>query len=116
MALLHHHHHWNESRNRPRVFCRCPLVNWLPSSVPEGSHRHMQLYRRVLALPRVRAMMVLVFIARLPAAAGGMVLTLHVAVGLGHGYGAAGTAGAGGADRGPDRRARPWRAIGPVVL
>jgi|tagenome__1003787_1003787.scaffolds.fasta_scaffold20827852_1 MFS family permease len=54
----------------------------------------MQLYRRVLALPRVRAMMVLVFIARLPAAAGGMVLTLHVAVGLGHGYGAAGTAGA----------------------
>jgi MFS family permease len=54
----------------------------------------MQLYRRVLALPRVRAMIVLVFIARLPAAASGMVLTLHVAVGLGHGYGAAGTAGA----------------------
>jgi predicted MFS family arabinose efflux permease len=54
----------------------------------------MQLYRRTLALPGVRAMMVLLFFARLPAAASGMVLTLHVAVGLGHSYGAAGTAGA----------------------
>jgi MFS family permease len=54
----------------------------------------MQLYRRTLALPGVRALMVLVFFARVPAAAGGMVLTLQVAVGLGHGYGTAGTAGA----------------------
>ncbi len=54
----------------------------------------MGLYRRTLALPGVRTLMVLVFFARVPAAAGGMVLTLHVAVGLGHGYGAAGTAGA----------------------
>lgn len=54
----------------------------------------MQLYRRTLALPGVRTLMVLIFVARVPAAAGGMVLTLQVAVGLGHGYGAAGTAGA----------------------
>jgi MFS family permease len=54
----------------------------------------MGLYRRTLALPGVRTLMVLIFFARVPTAAGGMVLTLHVAVGLGHGYGAAGTAGA----------------------
>ena len=54
----------------------------------------MQLYRRTLALPGVRTLMVLVFFARIPLSAAGMVLTLHVAVGLGHGYGAAGTAGA----------------------
>ncbi|MPZ85298.1 MAG: MFS transporter [Actinophytocola sp.] len=54
----------------------------------------MQLYRRTLALPGVRTLMVLVFLARIPMSASGMVLTLHVAVGLGHGYGAAGTAGA----------------------
>ncbi|MGH3876399.1 MAG: MFS transporter [Actinophytocola sp.] len=54
----------------------------------------MGLYRSTLALPGVRTLMVLVFFARVPAAAGGMVLTLQVAVGLEHGYGAAGTAGA----------------------
>lgn len=54
----------------------------------------MQLYRRTLALPGVRTLMVLVFLARIPMSASGMVLTLHVAVGLGHGYGAAGAAGA----------------------
>jgi MFS family permease len=54
----------------------------------------MGLYRRTLALPGVRTLMLLIFFARVPAAAGGMVLTLHVAVGLGRGYGAAGTAGA----------------------
>lgn len=54
----------------------------------------MQLYRRTLALPGVRTLMVLVLLARVPMAASGMVLTLHVAVGLGRGYGAAGTAGA----------------------
>lgn len=54
----------------------------------------MQLYRRMLALPGVRALMVLTFFARIPASAAGMVLTLHVAVNLGRGYGAAGTVGA----------------------
>lgn len=54
----------------------------------------MRLYRRTLALPGVRTVLVLTFFARVPATAGGMVLTLQVAVGLGHGYGAAGTAGA----------------------
>lgn len=54
----------------------------------------MRLYRQTLALPGVRALMVLIFFARIPATAAGMVLTLHVAVGLGRGYGAAGTVGA----------------------
>lgn len=54
----------------------------------------MRLYRRTLALPGVATLMVLVFFARIPLSGAGMVLTLHVAVGLGHGYGAAGTAGA----------------------
>jgi MFS family permease len=54
----------------------------------------MRLYRQTLALPGVRTLLVLVFLAKVPAAAGGMVLTLQVAVGLEHGYGAAGTAGA----------------------
>lgn len=54
----------------------------------------MQMYRRTLALPGVRTLLVLVFFARIPAAAAGMVLTLHVAVTMGRGYGAAGTVGA----------------------
>jgi len=54
----------------------------------------MRLYRQMLALPGVRTLMVLIFFARIPATAAGMVLTLHVAVGLEHGYGAAGLAGA----------------------
>jgi MFS family permease len=54
----------------------------------------MQLYRRTLALPGVRALMILIFFARIPMSAAGMVLTLHVAVGLSRGYGAAGTVGA----------------------
>lgn len=54
----------------------------------------MQLYRQTLALPGVRALMVLVFLARIPASAAGMILTLHVAVTLGRGYGAAGLVGA----------------------
>lgn len=53
----------------------------------------MQLYRQLLALPGVRTLMVLVFLARIPATAAGMVLTLHVAVTLGRGYGAAGLVG-----------------------
>jgi MFS family permease len=54
----------------------------------------MRLYRRTLALPGVRTLLVLIFFARIPMSAAGMVLTLHVAVGLGRGYGAAGTVGA----------------------
>lgn len=54
----------------------------------------MQLYRQVLALPGVRAQLALIFFARLPTTAGGMILTLHVAVTMGRGYGAAGTVGA----------------------
>jgi MFS family permease len=54
----------------------------------------MRLYRQTLALPGVRTLMVLVFFARIPSTAAGMILTLHVAVNLGHGYGAAGTVGA----------------------
>jgi MFS family permease len=54
----------------------------------------MQLYRQVLALPGVRTLLVLTFFARLPSTAAGMVLTLHVAVAMDRGYGAAGTVGA----------------------
>jgi len=54
----------------------------------------MQLYRRTLALPGVRTLMILIFFARIPMSAAGMVLTLHVAVGLSRGYGAAGLVGA----------------------
>lgn len=54
----------------------------------------MQLYRRTLALPGIRTLLVLVFFARIPATASGMVLTLHIAVTMDRGYGAAGTVGA----------------------
>ena len=54
----------------------------------------MQLYRRTLALPGVRTLLVLVFFARIPSTASGMVLTLHIAVAMDRGYGAAGTVGA----------------------
>lgn len=54
----------------------------------------MRLYREVLALPGVRTLLVLTFFARLPSTAAGMILTLHVAVSMGRGYGAAGTVGA----------------------
>jgi MFS family permease len=53
----------------------------------------MQLYRQVLALPGVRTLLVLVFFARLPGTMAGMILTLHVAVSMDRGYGAAGTVG-----------------------
>ncbi|MFL6145896.1 MAG: MFS transporter [Labedaea sp.] len=54
----------------------------------------MRLYRQLLALPGVRTLLILIFFARIPMSAAGMILTLHVAVGLGRGYGAAGTIGA----------------------
>jgi MFS family permease len=54
----------------------------------------MQRYRASLTLPGVRTLLILIFIARVPMSAAGMILTLHVAVGLSRGYGAAGTVGA----------------------
>lgn len=51
-------------------------------------------YREVLRLPGVRAVTVVAFGARIPASAAPIVLTLHVVVGLGSGYGAAGLLGA----------------------
>jgi MFS family permease len=47
-------------------------------------------YRRVLALPGVRALTLLMLLARIPGSATGMVLTLYVVLGLHRGYGAAG--------------------------
>jgi MFS family permease len=54
----------------------------------------VERYRRTLALPGVRTLMILMLFARIPPAATAMTLTLHVALGLGHGYGAAGLVGA----------------------
>jgi MFS family permease len=51
-------------------------------------------YRQVFAIPGSRTLLLLLFIARIPPASAGMVLTLHVAIGLGRGYGAAGLVGA----------------------
>ena len=55
----------------------------------------MQLdpYRRVLALPGVRSLMVLALLARIPITAVGVTMTLHVVLDLHRGYGAAGLAG-----------------------
>ncbi len=47
-------------------------------------------YRRVLALPGVRALLALSLFARIPVLAGSMVLTLHVVIDLKLGFGAAG--------------------------
>ncbi|MFG2039305.1 MFS transporter [Dactylosporangium sp. NPDC048998] len=51
-------------------------------------------YRRVLALPGVRALMVLGLLARIPITAIGVTMTLHVAQDLHRGWGAAGLVGA----------------------
>jgi MFS family permease len=56
----------------------------------------VERYRRLLALPGVRTLMVLMLFARIPATAVTMTLTLHVAITLGRGYGAAGMVGAAG--------------------
>lgn len=47
-------------------------------------------YRRVLVLPGVRALLVLMFLARIPTTAAGFVLTLHIVLTLNRSYGAAG--------------------------
>ncbi|MET7392270.1 MFS transporter [Dactylosporangium sp. NPDC005572] len=51
-------------------------------------------YRRVLALPGVRSLMVLALLARIPITAIGVTMTLHVAQDLHRGWGAAGLVGA----------------------
>ncbi|PWK90953.1 putative MFS family arabinose efflux permease [Lentzea atacamensis] len=53
-------------------------------------------FKHVLLLPRVRPLALLMFFARMPPAATGVILTLHVAVTLDEGYGAAGLVGAAG--------------------
>ena len=50
-------------------------------------------YRRVLALPGVGRLLLFAVLARVPATATGVVLTLHVVTGLHHGYAAAGVVG-----------------------
>lgn len=53
-------------------------------------------YRRVLAMPGVRTLLLLMSAARIPPAATSMVLTLHVVLTLHRSYGAAGLVGAAG--------------------
>ncbi len=53
-------------------------------------------FKHVLVLPRVRPLLLLMLFARMPPAATGVILTLHVAVTLDKGYGAAGLVGAAG--------------------
>jgi MFS family permease len=47
-------------------------------------------YRRILALPHVRSLVLVTSLARIPAAAAAVVLTLHVVLSLGGGFAAAG--------------------------
>nr|WP_284046172.1 MFS transporter [Actinoplanes maris] len=51
-------------------------------------------YRDTLALPGIRSLLAVATLARIPIAAGAVVLTLHVVMDLGRGYGAAGLIGA----------------------
>jgi MFS family permease len=51
-------------------------------------------YRRVLALPGVRSLMLVALLARIPVTAVGVTLTLHVVLDLRRGYAAAGLVGA----------------------
>ena len=54
----------------------------------------MNAYRDVLRLPGVAALTAVALLARIPAAASAIVVTLHVVLTLGHGYGSAGLVGA----------------------
>ncbi len=51
-------------------------------------------YRSLLALPHVRSLVLVTALARIPATAAGVALTLHVVLSLGGGFGAAGLLGA----------------------
>jgi MFS family permease len=61
-----------------------------------GGQNHMLLtpYRETLALPGIKSLLVVATLARIPIAAGAVVLTLHVVMDLDRGYGAAGLIGA----------------------
>lgn len=52
------------------------------------------LYRELLALPPVRRLLLIGMVARIPHAAAGVMLTLHIVLVLGQGYAAAGAAAA----------------------
>jgi predicted MFS family arabinose efflux permease len=54
----------------------------------------LEPYRRVLALPGMRPLILLALLARVPVTAVGVTLTLHVVLDLHRGYGAAGLVGA----------------------
>jgi MFS family permease len=54
----------------------------------------LEPYRRVLALPGVRPLLLIAMFARVPVTAAGITLTLHVVLDLDRGYGAAGLVGA----------------------
>jgi predicted MFS family arabinose efflux permease len=54
---------------------------------------HLEPYRRVLALPGVRSLIVVALLARIPPIAAGFALTLHVVIDMHRGYGAAGLVG-----------------------
>src|SRR5689334_18868365 len=51
-------------------------------------------YRETLALPGIKSLLAVATLARMPIAAGAVVLTLHVVMDLDRGYGAAGLVGA----------------------
>lgn len=51
-------------------------------------------YRKTLALPGIRSLLIVATLARIPITAGAVTLTLHVVTDLGRGYGAAGLIGA----------------------
>ncbi|MDG4808140.1 MFS transporter [Micromonospora sp. WMMD1120] len=55
---------------------------------------NMKPYRRALALPGVRSLLLVAVLARIPLTATGVTLTFHVVLDLDHGYGAAGLVGA----------------------
>lgn len=52
------------------------------------------LYRKLLACPPIRRLLLVGMVARIPHSAAGVLLTLHIVLSLGHGYGAAGAAAA----------------------
>ncbi|MCI4064572.1 MFS transporter [Micromonospora sp. R77] len=55
---------------------------------------NMKPYREALALPGLRSLLLVSVLARIPLTAAGVVLTFHVVLDLGRGYGAAGLVGA----------------------
>src|SRR6266480_1212512 len=79
------------------TFCGGRAANPVGTVIPPAhdsrrrdSPMHLEPYRRVLALPGVRSLMIVAMVARIPPIAAGFALTLHVVLDLGRGYGAAG--------------------------